>query len=127
MTRPSRRLSSCSLQKTDHEGVANFQTIFPGHYPGRTNHIHVMVHTDATEQPNGTVFGATASHIGMVYFDQDLINKVEANSVYKENKVKLTLNKDDDFLRRRRREDRLHPPSLLPTRKPAGRYQRQPD
>lgn len=34
----------------------------------------------------------------MVYFDQDLIFKVEGNSVYKENKNQLTLNKDDEFL-----------------------------
>jgi protocatechuate 3,4-dioxygenase beta subunit len=28
------------LQKTDDEGVAQFQTIFPGHYTGRATHIH---------------------------------------------------------------------------------------
>lgn len=28
------------LQKTDSTGVAQIQTIFPGHYRGRANHIH---------------------------------------------------------------------------------------
>lgn len=30
------------IQFTDHEGVANFDTFFPGHYEGRAVHIHGM-------------------------------------------------------------------------------------
>jgi protocatechuate 3,4-dioxygenase beta subunit len=33
-------------QHADAAGMAEFRTIYPGWYPGRTVHIHVMVHTD---------------------------------------------------------------------------------
>src|SRR4051794_40412514 len=33
-------------QTTDAAGMVEFGTIYPGWYPGRTLHIHVMVHTD---------------------------------------------------------------------------------
>ena len=34
------------IQVTNHEGVAEFTTIYPGWYPGRTVHIHAKVHLD---------------------------------------------------------------------------------
>jgi len=34
------------LQVTDADGVAEFTTIYPGWYPGRTIHIHAKVHLD---------------------------------------------------------------------------------
>ena len=33
-------------QRTDRAGMVEFRTIYPGWYPGRTVHIHVMVHVD---------------------------------------------------------------------------------
>lgn len=33
-------------QTTDDAGMVEFATIYPGWYPGRTVHIHLMVHTD---------------------------------------------------------------------------------
>lgn len=35
-------------QPTDSNGMVEFDTIFPGWYPGRTVHIHLMVHIDDT-------------------------------------------------------------------------------
>jgi protocatechuate 3,4-dioxygenase beta subunit len=32
-------------QRTDDAGMVEFRTIYPGWYPGRTVHIHLMVHT----------------------------------------------------------------------------------
>lgn len=43
------------IQLTDHDGVASFQTIFPGHYDGRAIHTHLMAHVNAQVQPNGTI------------------------------------------------------------------------
>lgn len=40
----------------------------------------------------------TASHVGQMYFDQDLISEVEAVQPYAENEQELTLNKDDSVL-----------------------------
>lgn len=36
------------LQATDHEGVARWTTFYPGHYSGRTQHIHVATHYNGT-------------------------------------------------------------------------------
>jgi protocatechuate 3,4-dioxygenase beta subunit len=30
------------VQPTDSHGIASFDTLFPGHYDGRTTHIHGM-------------------------------------------------------------------------------------
>lgn len=35
-------------QATDAAGMVEFDTIYPGWYPGRTVHVHVMAHVDGT-------------------------------------------------------------------------------
>lgn len=42
------------IQQTDSDGVVQFTSVFPGHYSGRANHMHIIVHEDATELDNGT-------------------------------------------------------------------------
>lgn len=86
---------SRGLQKTDADGVAQFKTIFPGHYAGRTTHIHVIAHTQAHVLPNNTVTGGRISHIGQLFFDQDLISQVEATYPYNTSTVEITKNADD--------------------------------
>ncbi|KAK3896566.1 Intradiol ring-cleavage dioxygenase [Staphylotrichum tortipilum] len=84
------------IQPTDSDGVAQFQSVFPGHYTGRTTHIHVMVHTKATLLANNTLgFTNYASHVGQTFFDQSLINAVEKVSPYSTNKQQLTTNAAD--------------------------------
>ena len=85
-------------QKTDHDGAARFDTLFPGHYTGRATHIHVILHVNATPLANGTIRSATASHVGQIYFDQDLISQVETLSPYTENAQNLTTNANDFLL-----------------------------
>jgi protocatechuate 3,4-dioxygenase beta subunit len=48
---------------TDADGVIAFDTLFPGHYSGRANHIHVITHAGATQLPNGTYSGGRKSYI----------------------------------------------------------------
>lgn len=86
------------IQKTSSDGVALFETLFPGHYTGRATHIHVMVHANATPAANGTLMGTTAAHVGQVYFDQDLISRVTALPAYAANKQVLTTNAKDFLL-----------------------------
>ncbi|KAM4060095.1 dioxygenase [Hirsutella rhossiliensis] len=83
------------VQKTDKEGVVQFDTVFPGHYVGRTNHFHVMSTTGAKVLPNGTFQGGTAQHIGQTYFDEALIKAVEAGEPYNQNKQPATSNAED--------------------------------
>ncbi|KAI0452299.1 aromatic compound dioxygenase [Xylaria acuta] len=83
------------FQQTDTDGAISFDTIYPGHYTGRTQHIHVMVHPAATARANLTIEDTTASHVGQVYFDQDLSDKVEALSPYSTNTQEITTNAED--------------------------------
>ncbi|KAF5588984.1 protocatechuate 3 4-dioxygenase beta subunit [Fusarium pseudoanthophilum] len=86
------------LQPTDSDGISLFKSIFPGHYTFRTTHIHVMAHINATMLANGTVMNTVASHVGQMFFDQDLINEVEELKPYTDNTQELWLNNDDDIL-----------------------------
>jgi protocatechuate 3,4-dioxygenase beta subunit len=86
------------LQSTDSDGVAQFQTVFPGHYNGRATHVHVIAHVGATVLSNGTLTGGNIAHIGQLFYDQDLITEVEALSPYNTNKVSITLNANDRVL-----------------------------
>ncbi|KAI9933921.1 hypothetical protein ASPWEDRAFT_168195 [Aspergillus wentii DTO 134E9] len=91
------------LQKTDKDGVAQFESIFPGHYTGRATHIHVLSHpaNETTVNKNDTISGlytSSSSHVGQIFFDQDLITEVEKNAPYSTNTQELTENSDDDIL-----------------------------
>ncbi|KAH6658509.1 Intradiol ring-cleavage dioxygenase [Truncatella angustata] len=83
------------LQPTDDEGVANFDTIFPGHYTGRATHIHTLLHRNATVRENGTVFDTSLSHIGQTFWDQSTRDQVELLAPYNTNTQTNTLNSED--------------------------------
>lgn len=51
--------------------------------------------------PNGTITGlytSHSSHVGQLFFDQDLISAVEETSPYSSNTQETTLNADDSIL-----------------------------
>ncbi|KAI1091560.1 aromatic compound dioxygenase [Rostrohypoxylon terebratum] len=84
------------VQITDEDGVVQFDTVFPGHYMGRTPHIHVMSTQNATVLPNNTyVLDGKANHIGQLFFDQDLIYATRELEPYSTNQQPLTLNAND--------------------------------
>ncbi|KJK63136.1 intradioldioxygenaselike [Aspergillus parasiticus SU-1] len=85
-----------AVQLADEDGVAQIKTIFPGHYTGRTNHIHIIAHTDVTVLKNGTITGGSIAHTGQFFFDQDLIDKVSQTYPYTQNPYQVTGNKLDD-------------------------------
>lgn len=72
-------------QRTDGDGVVHFDSVFPGHYRGRANHVHVMATAGADVLPDGSVRGGTACHIGQAYFDDALVRAVEATEPYRRN------------------------------------------
>ncbi|KAL9944234.1 hypothetical protein D7B24_006501 [Verticillium nonalfalfae] len=87
------------IQETDSDGVAQFESLFPGHYTGRATHIHLMAHTNATLLANQTLGNDVyASHVGQAFFDQDLIDAVDKISPYSENTQDMTLNTEDSIL-----------------------------
>jgi protocatechuate 3,4-dioxygenase beta subunit len=74
-------------QVTDRDGVAEFTTIYPGSYPGRTRHIHAKVHLDRQ-----TVLTT------QFYFPDDAGN--DADGLYEQD-LELTLSRDGDGRRGR--------------------------
>ena len=60
-------------QPTSPYGTVDFDTIFPGHYPGRASHIHVVVRPNNQEH---------VVHTGMLYFDEWVRQWVEVRLSY---------------------------------------------
>ncbi|KAK0728830.1 Intradiol ring-cleavage dioxygenase [Lasiosphaeria miniovina] len=83
------------VQATDAEGVARYDSVFPGHYVGRTNHVHVASRRGGSVLANGTYRGGTVNHVGQLYFDQELISAVEVMDPYARNTVPLSHNRAD--------------------------------
>lgn len=85
------------IQLTDHDGVVGFETIFPGHYDGRATHTHLLAHMNATVSTNGTisVLDSTVTHIGQLFYDEDLRSAVEATYPYTANTQDVVSNDDD--------------------------------
>ncbi|KAH6656871.1 Intradiol ring-cleavage dioxygenase [Truncatella angustata] len=85
------------VQATDDDGVAQFDTIVPGHYTGRAVHAHLLASADDTILSNSTYEVGTVRHIGQLFFDQSLITEVEATSPYNTNSQSLTQNTADSI------------------------------
>ena len=58
-------------QTTDDAGDVEFRTVYPGWYPGRTVHIHLMVHMPAR------------SYISQLYFPEDVTAEVFGHDPYR--------------------------------------------
>lgn len=109
------------IQQTDSDGIATFNSIFPGHYLFRTTHTHgksrqpltnlppmlhspallkypVLARVDATLHPNNTISGGRLPYSGQLFYDQELIDEVAKVEPYSTNEKDVTLNKDDDWL-----------------------------
>ncbi|EKG10663.1 Intradiol ring-cleavage dioxygenase [Macrophomina phaseolina MS6] len=89
------------IQATDEDGVLQFQSIVPGHYTSRANHIHVLAHISGSWSllPNGTISGGgNTAHVGQVFFDQDLLTEVETFEPYSTNTQEWTMNSEDSIL-----------------------------
>jgi protocatechuate 3,4-dioxygenase beta subunit len=72
-------------QHSDEAGMVEFRTIYPGWYPGRTVHIHVMVHVGAT------------TFTSQLYFPDDLSDHVLTITPYAERPGRDTTNGTDEI------------------------------
>ncbi|MEZ4671157.1 MAG: intradiol ring-cleavage dioxygenase [Anaerolineae bacterium] len=75
-------------QVTDEYGVAEFITIYPGWYSGRTVHIHFKIRTDP-ESDSGYEFTS------QFFFDEELTDKVQSQAPYSSKGYRDTLNAND--------------------------------
>lgn len=62
-------------QVTDANGRAEFVTIYPGWYPGRTVHIHFKIRTESASQPS-------YEFTSQLYFDDALTDQVHTQAPY---------------------------------------------
>ena len=72
-------------QTTDAAGMVEFHTIYPGWYPGRTVHIHLMVHIGA------------ATLTSQLYFPDDINDLVLSQAPYAERPGRDTTNDADQI------------------------------
>lgn len=73
----------------------SFETIFPGHYEGRATHTHLLTKSNVTLLENSTTSGGAVTHIGQLFWPEDLISEVETFEPYNTNTVERTSNDDD--------------------------------
>ena len=95
LTLPQDKTFLRGLQPTDSEGVAAFDSIFPGHYQGRATHFHVIAHINGTVLPNATYSGGSITHVGQLFWDESLRALVEAVEPYASNTQAILSNDDD--------------------------------
>lgn len=96
------------VQITDAKGIVKFTTIYPGHDPGRVNHIHMKVHIGggATKSAEGDAAHAAhpgvevyavgqVAHTGQLFFSEDESRFVEATHPNSGIKVRRTVLEED--------------------------------
>jgi protocatechuate 3,4-dioxygenase beta subunit len=76
-------------QITGEDGVAEFLTIYPGWYEGRTVHIHFKIRTDP-DSDSGTEFTS------QLYFDDEVTDRVLTAAPYQGRDGERTRNQDDN-------------------------------
>lgn len=84
------------VSPTNSNGVVRFISIFPGHYPGRTVHTHIMARVGG-EVKNGYYQGGQTPYIGQVYYNQCLIDQITRLQPYVQNTNQLLTNLEDRF------------------------------
>ncbi|OHE99905.1 hypothetical protein CORC01_04806 [Colletotrichum orchidophilum] len=88
------------LRKTNANGAVWFGTNLPGHYSGRTPHVHIMTHAAGAEAlPNGTVQDNVATHAGQLFLDQKLVDAFRKNERYADNDQNFIENERDLYFR----------------------------
>jgi len=94
------------VQLSNAGGVVEFTTIYPGHYMGRVNHIHMKVHVggSASTAPSPASGGSAAlpeysgghvAHTGQMFFPEDISKFVTATHPYADHKVHRTTLEED--------------------------------
>lgn len=86
------------IQLTDGNGLAEFATIYPGQYPGRTTHIHIKVHIGGRRR-DGAYSGGHVSHTGQLFSSDRRDAEVFALAPYNRNTAEITLRDRDGVFR----------------------------
>lgn len=93
--KPSDKLTFLrGIQMTDVDGAVVFETVFPGFYQGRTNHVHFKVRLEGHRDGKSYAAGHTA-HIGQIFFPEDWNLKLMAQGPYATHHIHRTTAKED--------------------------------
>lgn len=79
------------MQHTDRSGTVRFETIVPGVYPGRTNHIHFKVRTPDAQHAKGT----HVSHVGQLFLPEALMVQLMQTEPYRAHTIRRTTSRED--------------------------------
>lgn len=86
------------IQLTDADGLAEFATVYPGQYPGRTTHIHLKVHIGG-RQSDDTYSGGHVSHTGQLFTSDRRDAEVFALAPYNRNTAGIVPRDADGIFR----------------------------
>ena len=82
------------IQLTGSDGAVTFQTIFPGFYQGRVNHIHYKVRIGGHGDGKTYAAGHT-SHVGQLFFPEDLVVKLMSTRPSADHHIHRTTQSED--------------------------------
>ncbi|GAA5863529.1 hypothetical protein JCM8547_007276 [Rhodosporidiobolus lusitaniae] len=72
---------------TNHNGVSQFTSIFPGYYTGRATHVHTKVFTKWAPHENGTYTGGHLIHTGQFFVPDRLNEQIDKIWPYNTNPI----------------------------------------
>jgi protocatechuate 3,4-dioxygenase beta subunit len=85
------------IQVADARGRAEFQTVFPGYYAGRCNHIHLKLHVGG-EMQDGRYRGGHVIHTGQLFFPETASLAAMAGEPYRHHgEARVTLDEDNVY------------------------------
>jgi protocatechuate 3,4-dioxygenase beta subunit len=87
------------IQITNRQGIAEFSTVYPGWYAGRTIHIHLKVHLGGSAGAE-RFSGGHVSHTGQLVLPEDFTEQIAKMDPYvKHSNVHRTLHSEDNIFR----------------------------
>jgi protocatechuate 3,4-dioxygenase beta subunit len=87
------------IQITNRQGIAEFATVYPGWYAGRTIHIHLKVHLGGSAGAERYA-GGHVSHTGQLFLPEDITEQIATMDPYvKHSNVHRTLHSEDNIFR----------------------------
>jgi protocatechuate 3,4-dioxygenase beta subunit len=91
------------VQLTDELGRVRFQTVFPGFYMGRVNHIHFKVRLGGRvgdAEGHATYLAGHTVHVGQVFFQEDVTAELMKLEPYAQQSKYRTTAKEDMIFQR---------------------------
>ena len=83
------------VQLTNKQGLAEFVTLYPGWYAGRTIHIHLKAHVGGRIVEDQHA-GGHVSHTGQLYFPEEITEQIAKMEPYvNHSDVHRTLHRED--------------------------------